>query len=155
MSFVVTGLPVEQFQPLYGLDDAALAERNIVRRIVDPGERAPCRVTLEDAVEGQSVLLLNYEHQSAASPYRSSYAIYVTEGAGETRRLVDELPGVFRNRPLALRAFDADGMLIDAELTDYDRIRDSIERQFAAPEVAYLHVHNARPGCYAARIDRA
>jgi hypothetical protein len=155
MSFIVTGLPVEHFQPLFGLDDAALAERNIVRRIVGPGDRAPCRITLEDATEGESVLLLNYEHQGAASPYRSSYAIYVTEGAAETRQLVDELPGVFRNRPLALRAFDVDGMLIDAELTDYDGVRDAIERELAAPEVAYLHVHNARPGCYAARIDRA
>ena len=154
MSFIVTGLPVETFQPLFGLDDAALAERNIVRRVVGPGERAPCRITLEDAVEGERVLLLNYEHQHAASPYRSSYAIYVSEAATKTRRLVDELPGVFRGRPLALRAYDEAGMLVDAELTDWDGVRAVIERQFADPHAAYLHVHNARPGCYAARIDR-
>ena len=65
------------------------------------------------------------------------------------------MPGVFRNRPLALRGFDADGMLIDAELTDWDGLRVAIERQFCDPKAAYLHVHNARPGCYAARIDRA
>ena len=154
MSFVVTGLPVEDFRPLFGLDDDALAERHIVRSVVGPGERAPCRITLEDATEGQSVLLLNYEHQSAASPYRSSYAIYVSEGARETRRLEGELPGVFKNRPLALRAYDEAGMLLDAELTDWDGVRAAIERQFENPQAAYLHAHNARPGCYAARIDR-
>lgn len=154
MSFIVTGLPVEDFQPLFGLDEAELAERNIVRRLVGPSDRAPCRITLEDAPLGQSMLLLNYEHQGAASPYRSSYAIYVSEGATQTRRLKDELPGVFKNRPLALRAFDADGMLVGAELTDYAAIREAIERRFAESSAAYLHVHNAVPGCYAARIDR-
>jgi hypothetical protein len=154
MSFIVTGLSIEQFQPLFGLDDAALAERHIVRRIVGPDDRVPCRITLEDAPQGQSVLLLNYEHQGAASPYRSSHAIYVSETATETRRLVDKLPGVFRDRPLALRSFDEDGMLIDAELTDWEGVRAAIERQFEDPQAAYLHVHNARPGCYAARIDR-
>jgi hypothetical protein len=30
-----------------------------------------------------------------------------------------------------------------------------IERFLAEPRVAYLHVHNARRGCYACRVDRA
>jgi len=154
MSFIVSGLPLETFQPLFGLGDAELAERGVVRRRVADGDRAPCRITLEDAGPGASVLLLNYEHQAVASPYRSRYAIYVDESATETRRLKDELPRVFLGRPLALRAFDAQGFLVGAELTDYEQARVGIERQFANPEAAYLHVHNAVPGCYAARVDR-
>jgi len=155
MSFIVTGLPVEPFQPLFGLDDDALAARGVIRRTVGAGDRCPCRITLEDAPLGQSVLLLTYEHQSADSPYRSSYAIYVSEGAAASRRLEDELPGVFRGRPLALRAFDEGGLLVGAEITDFDGVRGAIERRFADPQAAYLHVHNAVPGCYSARIDRA
>lgn len=155
MSFIVSGLPLETFQPLFGLSDAELAERGVVRRTIADGDRAPCRITLEDGRPGQSVLLLNYEHQSAASPYRSTCAIYVNEAATETKRLRDELPRVFLGRPLALRAFDAHGFLVGAELTDYEQVRGGIERQLANPETAYLHVHNAVPGCYAARIDRA
>jgi hypothetical protein len=154
MSFTVSGLPIETFRPLFGLDDAALAERGVLRRRVAAGDRAPCRITLEDAPVGETVLLLNYEHQAAASPYRSRYAIYVSERATETRRLTDELPGVFRGRSLALRAFDERGLLVGAELTEDEGVRAAIERQFANPEAAYLHVHNAVPGCYSARIDR-
>ena len=155
MSFIVSGLPLETFQPLFGLGDDELAERGVVRRVIEDGDRAPCRITLEDAPAGASMLLLNYEHQTAASPYRSRYAIYVNEAAAETARLKDELPRVFLGRPLALRAFDAQGFLIGAELTDYAQVRVGIERQFANPEAAYHHVHNAIPGCYAARVDRA
>jgi len=101
------------------------------------------------------VLLVNYAHQTAPTPYRSNYAIYVSEAARETRRLAGELPPVLRGRPIALRAFDAAGMLIGAELALDDNVADAIERRFENPDAAYLHAHNAAYGCFAARIDRA
>jgi hypothetical protein len=155
MSFLVTGLPVETFQPLFGLSDAALAARGAVRETAVAGGRYPCRVTLEDAAPGQTVLLLNYEHQAAPTPYRSRYAIYVSEAARQTRRLVGQLPPVLRGRPIALRAFDAAGMLVGAELALNDDVAEAIARRFENPEAAYLHAHNAAYGCFAARIDRA
>ena len=155
MSFIVTGLPVETFQPLFGLSDAELAAHGTVRQTAIAGGRYPCRVTLEDAAPGQSVLLVNYAHQTAPTPYRSNYAIYVSEAARETRRLAGELPPVLRGRPIALRAFDAAGMLIGAELALDDNVADAIERRFENPDAAYLHAHNAAYGCFAARIDRA
>jgi len=155
MSFIVTGLPLEPFQPLFGLSDADLAAKGAVRQTAVAGERFPCRITLEDAAPGQSVLLVNYEHQTAPTPYRSNYAIYVSEAARETRRLAGELPPVLRGRPIALRAFDAAGMLIGAELALNDDVADAIARRFEDPDAAYLHAHNAAHGCFAARIDRA
>ncbi len=155
MSFLVSGLPLETFRPLFGLTDAALAERNIVRRTAVAGERFPCRITLEDAAPGETVLLLNYEHQDAESPYRSHYAIYVNEAAAETRRLTDDLPGVLEGKRIALRGFTAEGMLEETELVLDDGLRAAIARQFANPAVAYIHAHNPAAGCYAARIDRA
>ena len=155
MSFIVSGLPVETFAPLFGLGDAALAEHNAVRRTAVAGERFPCRITLEDAPAGQSVLLLNYEHQPAQTPYRSRYAIYVSEAARETRRLVGELPPVLRGRPIALRAYDAAGMLVGAELALDDDVAEAISRRFANRAASYLHAHNAAHGCFAARVDRA
>jgi hypothetical protein len=155
MSFIVTGLPVESFQALFGLDDAALAERGIVREVVAQGDRCPCRVTLEDAPVGESVLLLNHEHHDADTPYRSNYAIFVREAARETRRVAGDLPPVLRGRPIAIRAYSLSGMLLGAELALNDDVAEVIERRFANPEAAYLHAHNAAYGCYAARIDRA
>lgn len=154
MSFIVSGLPVETFTPLFGLGDDALAEHHAVRVIADEG-RYPCRVGLDYAQPGQSLLLLNYEHQDAATPYRSNYAIYVNEAARQTRQLEDELPPVLRGRQISLRAFDAEGMLVGAELSLNDDVEAVVERLFANPAAAYLHAHNAAHGCFAARIDRA
>jgi hypothetical protein len=155
MSFIVSGLPLETFQPLFGLEGDALAARGAVRQIAVAGQRFPCRVTLEDAAPGQTLLLLNYEHQAAPTPYRSNYAIFVSEAARETRRLAGELPPVLRGRPIALRAFDAAGMLIAAELALDDNVADVTRRLLDKPDAAYLHAHNAAYGCFAARIDRA
>jgi len=155
MSFIVTGLPLEPFQPLFGLSDADLAAKGAVRQTAVAGERFPCRITLEDAAPGQTMLLVNYEHQTAPTPYRSNYAIYVSEAARQTRRLAGELPPVLRGRPIALRAFDAAGMLIGAELALNDDVAEAIARRFDDPDAAYLHAHNAAYGCFAARIDRA
>jgi hypothetical protein len=155
MSFIVTGLPVETFQPLFGLSDAALAAHGAVRRTAVAGERFPCRITLEDAAPGETLLLLNFEHQSAATPYRSNYAIYVNEAAAQTRRLEGELPPVLRGKRIALRGFDAEGMLLEAELSLNDDVAQIVGRQFENPDVAYIHAHNAGAGCFAARIDRA
>jgi len=155
MSFIVTGLPIETFEPLFGLADDALAERGAIRVVADDG-RYPCRVTLEDAPAGQSLLLVNYQHQDAPTPYRANYAIFVSEAARETRRLgAGELPPVLRGRPIAVRAFDEAGMLIGAELALADDVETAIGRRFSDPAAAYLHAHNAAHGCFAARIDRA
>jgi hypothetical protein len=155
MSFIVSGLPVETFEPLFGLDDAALAEHRALRVVAGDTGRYPCRVSLEDASPGESLLLVNYQHQDAATPYRSNYAIFVREAARGARTLKGELPPVLRGRPIALRAFDAAGMLLGAELALNDDVEDAIGRQFANPAAAYLHAHNAAHGCFAARIDRA
>jgi hypothetical protein len=155
-SFIVSGLPIERFEPLFGLSDAALAERGALRITAGDGGRYPCRVTLEDAPAGQSLLLVNFEHQPAATPYRSNYAIFVSEAARRTRRMAPgELPPVLRGRPIALRAYDAAGMLLGAELALADDVAEKARAQFEDPAVAYLHAHNAAYGCYAARIDRA
>ena len=114
----------------------------------------PCRVTLQDAEPGEKILLLNYEHQSANTPFRSRHAIFVREGA--TGRVETEtLPEQLAARLLSLRAFDAAGMMTDADVVEGREAGPVIERLLAARGTAYLHAHYARRGCYAARIDRA
>jgi hypothetical protein len=155
-SFIVSALPVERFEHLFGLSDQALARHGAQRIVAGDDGRYPCRVTLEDAGPGQSLLLVNFEHQPAATPYRSTYAIFVSEAAGETRRMApDELPPVLRGRSIALRAYDADGMLLGAQLALADDVAEKARELLGDPAAAYLHAHNAAHGCYAARIDRA
>jgi hypothetical protein len=155
MDFQVSGLPAAAFQPLFALTDAELAERGIVSRIVDEYPGFPCRVSLQDAEPGERVLLLNYQHLAVASPYRSSHAIYVREKAVDASPAVNEVPEVLRRRLLSLRAFDTSGMMCHADVIEGKAAVPVIERMLSDPKVAYLHVHNAKPGCFAARIDRA
>ena len=156
MSFAIAGLPIEEFRPLFGLADAALAARGIIRRTADRKPGFPCRITLEDAEPGETLLLLNYESHKTATPYRSAFAIYVRESAAAAATFIDELPPVMMKRPIALRIFDAGGMLIGADLgRDGDETKAKIDAIFADPSAAYIHAHNAMHGCFAAAITRA
>jgi hypothetical protein len=155
MSFRISALPSSAFEPLFGLPDEELARRNVVRKTVDHHPGFPCRVSLADAEIGETVLLLNYEHQPANSPYRATHAIFVREGAQEAHPQIDEIPAVLRSRLLSVRAFDETGMMLDADAVMGEALEPVLERFFADDRVAYLHLHNAKPGCYAARVDRA
>jgi len=155
MSFIITGLPVERFSSLFGLADEALAIRGVQRHRIQSPRSAPCRITLQDAEPGETVLLLNHEHQDAPTPYRSSHAIYVREAAREARVLVDETPDAFLGRTLSLRLFDGAGMMVDADLCEGAEAPGLIERLLAKPSASYVHAHTARRGCFLARIDRA
>ena len=152
MSFRISGLPAENFSHLFALDDAELAARGAVRRIAEHNE--PCRISLTDATPGEHVILTNYEHHAVDGPYRMRFAIYVRQGE-KTYDEIDAVPQQLRTRQLAVRGFDADGMMVGFEVVDGAKLEDAIERQLARPGAAYLHVHFAAPGCYAARVDRA
>lgn len=155
MTFRITGLPLSEFSPLFELSDEELARHAAVRRIADQRPGFPCRVSLQDAEPGESVILLNYEHLPVTSPYRSRHAIYVREAAQEAILAADQVPELLRIRLLSLRAFDREGMMRAADVVDGNAIEPVIEQMLAAPKIEYLHVHNAKPGCYVARVERA
>ena len=155
MSFRITGLAPEPFRPLFGLSDQELAAKGVLRYVADSKPGFPDRVEMRDAEPGESLLLLNYTHQPAETPYRASHAIFVIEGAQQRYDRVDTVPLVLRSRTLSLRAFDKDNLMIDADLVDGGALESAIQRFFAISKVAYIHAHFAKRGCYAARIDRA
>ena len=80
--------------------------------------------------------------------------IFVREWADQARPSENEVPQFLRLRLLSVRAFDADGMMLDADVVDGDRLEVLIERLFRNELVSYLHIHNARLGCYAALVER-
>jgi hypothetical protein len=155
MSFRLLGLDSRPFQHLYGLSDEALAEQGARRVIADAKPGFPDRIAVRDAEPGERLILLNFTHQPADTPYRASHAIFVLEHAAQRCDLVDSVPEALRIRPLSLRAFDAGHEMVDADLIDGADLATAAERMLASPEVAYLHAHYAKRGCYAARIERA
>ena len=154
MSFRINGLSPAPFQPLFGLSDEALSDKGVIRVTADAKPGFPCRITLEDAEPGEAVLLLNHESHGAETPYRSSYAIYVRESASAPAEYVDDIPPILKGRPLALRLFDRKGMLAGAELSLDGDPRRIIEQALERTGVAYIDVHNAAHGCFAARVTR-
>jgi len=155
MGFRITGLSAEPFRYLYGLSDQDLALHGVKRYIADKRPGFPDRIEMRDARVGEILLLLNHVCQPANTPYRASHAIFVREGAENTYDRVNEVPGVMRTRLLSLRGYDAEGMMLDAEVVTGKEIEAVISRFFLSPHVAYIHVHNAERGCYSGRIDRA
>ena len=154
MSFRVLGLSPDQFRPLFAMSDAEL-HRLGARRVIADDPSMPCRVSMEHAELGEELLLLNFEHQPANTPYRATHAIYVRKVADRTFEAVDTIPEVLASRLLAIRAFDSQHMMIDAEVCEGTQAAEMFERFLANPQTRYLQVHNARRGCYAARVERA
>jgi hypothetical protein len=154
MSFRVLGLSPEPFRPLFALSDEALRRRG-ARRLVADDPRMPCRVSMEHAALGEDLLLINFQHQPANTPYRSTHAIFVRKIALRAFEAVDSVPDVLATRLLSVRAFDAHHMMIDAEVCAGTVAGETFERLLADPQAQYLHVHNAGRGCYAARVEPA
>jgi hypothetical protein len=154
MQLRIRGLDPHPFAPLFAMDDAALAAHGAVRQVADAKPGYPCRISLTDAEIGDQVILVNYEHQPADTPYRARHAIYVREGETPFDS-VDEVPVQLRTRTLSLRAFDADGFLRGADLVEGTGLEVAALVLLADPAVAYLHAHFAKFGCYAAWVERA
>ena len=147
MTYQITGINPDQ------LDEIARAPGTVrVRASGKPG--FPCRVTLEDAEPGEELLLFHHVSHDVDSPYRSSYAIYARTAAKAAARYTDAVPPIFAGRPLAMRAFGADAMLKTASLSMPGEADQTIRQLFELDEVAYIDVHNAAHGCFAARVER-
>ena len=154
MDYRITGLPADQFAELQRATDDELRRRGVERHIVDELNSAPCRISLQDAEIGEEVLLLTFQYQAVASPYAASGPIFIRRSATQTFDAINVIPDQQRRRLLSVRAYDARDTIVDAEVAAGTELETLIERFFADPRVAYLHIHNARPGCYACRVDR-
>jgi hypothetical protein len=153
MSYRITGLDPAPFRDLHFLPDDALAEKGVRRVRIESKHAAPCRISLDDAEAGEAVLLLNYDHQPANTPYRQQGPIFVRESEARFDR-VDVIPPALARRTLSLRGFDGEDMMVEADLVEGGEAPALIARFFANPNVAYIHAHYARRGCYAALIER-
>ena len=155
MTYQISGLNPSPFRHLIGLSDEELKLRGTIRMIADKKPGFPCRVTLDDADIGQTLLLVNHVSHDGGNPYRASHAIFVGEGATEVALYQDEIPPALDRRILSLRAFNADGMMIDADLAQPGEADAVIRRLLSDLAVDHIDAHNAIRGCFAARIDRS
>ncbi|WP_138466381.1 DUF1203 domain-containing protein [Poseidonocella sp. HB161398] len=155
MTFRIRALAPEPFAGLFSLTDRELAARNACRMTATAKPGTPCRVSLEDAEPGETVLLVNYCHLPEETPYRASHAIFVREGVAEARPEPGEIPQLFLHRMLSVRSFDDRHMMAGAALAGGRDLAPAITEAFGDARIRYLHLHYAGPGCFAASVERA
>jgi Protein of unknown function (DUF1203) len=155
MTYQITGLEPNQFAHLVGLSDEQLAAHGAVRMTANGQPSFPCRVQLDDAQAGETLLLVNHVSHEGNNPYRASHAIFVSETAREAAVYEDEIPPALERRILSLRAFDKDGMMVDAALAQPGEADGVVRRLLANEAVDHIDAHNAIRGCFAARVERA
>lgn len=153
-TFRLSPLRYECFAPLFELNESQLAELGALRVTADQRHGFPCRVSLCDADIGEELLLLPYEHQPAASPYRASGPIYIRRNAVRASPAPGEIPEYITRRLISVRAYDTAHMLRYAEVCDGEAVAGEITRQFQNASTAYIHLHNARPGCFSCLVNR-
>jgi hypothetical protein len=67
---------------------------------------------------------------------------------------IDEIPDSILSRLMSVRAYDAEGMMLDADVIAGQHLRPVLQQMLDDDAVAFLHLHNAKRGCYAARVER-
>jgi uncharacterized protein DUF1203 len=112
----------------------------------------PCRRCLRNASVGDELALAAYDPFTVRSPYAGDGPVFVhADGcepfAGARTEQVD-------GRTLSIRAYDADAMLADAAVVQGEGFEERVRTLLEDPDVAFLHVHFAGPGCFAFRVDR-
>ncbi|KIL85890.1 hypothetical protein FAVG1_10859 [Fusarium avenaceum] len=119
------------------------------------GLGAPCRRCLLDASPGEIVHLIGYDPfpVDSVTPYRGTYAIFVhahdcTPFSGTT------LPDSQLNRLQVARAFDENHMLVASEIVNRSEFEKVIGEMLADRKASYVNVYNAKPGCFAVRVER-
>ena len=155
ISFQFTALPIETFRPWLTLSDDELRARGARRVVADSKPGFPCRVSLVDAEPGETLILLPFVHHEVDSPYRASGPIFVREGAETAAPAANEVPPLLRSRLLSLRAYTSAATLVRSDVVEGPEVEEAIRRFFADPDVAYLHVHNAKAGCFSCRVERS
>lgn len=155
MTYKITGLEPAKFAYLVGLSDEQLALHGATRMTANGQPSFPCRIQLDDAKAGETLLLVNHVSHEGNNPYRATHAIFVSEGATEAAVYEDEIPPALARRILSLRAFDKDGMMVDAALVQPGEADPALRRLLANEAVDHIDAHNATRGCFAARVERA
>ena len=154
-TFHVSALPGGPFAPLFSLSDDELEAQNARRFIADSNPGYPCRVSLVDASPGQTMIALPYIHHAVAGPYNGSGPIFVREHAQQAHFEIDEIPELLRHRYLSVRGYNSAGSMVNAKIVPGHKLRATVKEFFQHEGIAYLHVHNAGPGCYICSVERA
>ncbi len=154
INFQIQALRNTDFSHLFNLSDKELKKINAFKITVVEHPGYPCRISLEDAKIGETIIALPYMHHDVNSPYRSSGPIFIRQNCLSVNLATNEIPAVLNNRELSLRAYNKHSLMIDALTSKGKEVKQNIVNLLSNSNVAYIHIHNANPGCYSCRVER-
>jgi hypothetical protein len=153
--FIIKALAKEEFEELFTLSDLELIEKGAIRMRVDSKPGFPCRISLQDANIGDEVILLTYEHHKTASPYKASGPIFIRKHAETARLKANQIPEMLIHRQVSVRCYNVNGMMKTAKVIEGKELTTFLSETFEEKEISYVHIHNAKPGCYNCVAERA
>jgi Protein of unknown function (DUF1203) len=117
----------------------------------------PCRFTLTEHPAGSRMRLFSWAVPEPAGVYALRSPIFLSVDGGQAWDAPGVVPPVVAARPVALRAYGADGMMVyPANTLVLDGNHDQVIRGLLArADVAFLNCHAALAGCYLCRFERA
>jgi Protein of unknown function (DUF1203) len=154
MNFKIKSLNEKEFQSFFNLTDKELEKIGAVRMTADAFPGFPCRVSLEDATIGEEVILLPFKHHNTNSPYQAIGPIFVRKIATTSNVEINEIPIMFHHRFLSLRGYNEDGIMKESSVTEGKTLREEIIKTFENEAIKYIHIHNAKPGCFNCSVER-
>ena len=135
MHFQIHALDSAPFQDYFSMSEAERRQHKATVFTADKSPCYPCRVSLEDARVGETVLAINYQHQAASNHYQASHAIYIRQNAAQSVPEINQVPELMKIRPISLRAFDQRNEIIDAVVTGGEEVGSEIHRLLSNDQV--------------------
>jgi hypothetical protein len=86
---------------------------------------------------------------------RAAGPIFVRQNASTAKPRPGQIPEYVARRLISVRAYDTANWMVEALVSEGSGLEAHFEQLFANPRIAYLHLHNARQGCYSCRVERA
>lgn len=154
MDFKLIALEGSNFVDFFKLDNLKLKEMGAKRMIVDEVPGFPCRVSLQDAELGEEIILFSFQYHKANSPYQATGPIFVRKIAKTAKLEINEIPRMFNHRLLSLRGYNSEGFMKEAIIIGGKNLREQIVQIFKNDNINYIHIHNAKPGCFNCKVIR-
>ena len=151
----ITALDHNLFRKYFDMSTAELESIGAYLFVADENPCYPCRVSLQDAEVGETVLAIQYEHHPVQSPYRSAGPIFVRKGAKTAEFGVNEIPKMLRHRLLSVRGYSSKALMVEGDTVEGEELESVLEKQFKNSAVEYIHIHNAGPGCFNCAVKKA
>lgn len=118
--------------------------------------RSICRRCLRRFNPGERRLLFKFRPFEKEGVFAEAGPIYIHENdCYPETEVLTAYPTDFRELPLLLRAYTQEDEQVDSDLIKNGDAETAIDKFFANPGVAYIHLRDGESGCYYARIERS